>query len=151
MLATVHLLTGAMLGATLPNTAAVVIVSILSHYVLDALPHIDPDTFRNDKTQPYSRTQIAVFAIDAISVLTFLFLFFNYRQQWLPIIIGSLAAQLPDLLMPLEGYTWYAPFAKAHQLCHWNKQKAHLRHWFLIGIVSQVTFSVLALWIMIYK
>src|SRR5436189_1202106 len=118
MLATVHLLTGAMFGATLPNNAVIVIAAIFSHYILDALPHIDPDTFTDQENAyaSYNWKQLSVVVIDAISVITFGITLFHYQHLWFPILLGGVAAQLPDLLIPLEKYKWYEPLARFHTM-----------------------------------
>ena len=149
MLATVHLLTGAMFGATLPNNAIIVIAAVFSHYLLDALPHIDPDTFIDEDSafQKYSWKQIAVVVIDAISVITFALTLYHYQTRWFPILLGGVAAQLPDLLIPLEKYRWYAPFAHFHTMIHWDKRLAKQWPWFIAGFVSQIGISAIALFV----
>jgi hypothetical protein len=133
-----------MFGATLPTNAAIVISAVFSHYLLDALPHIDPDTFAKEKGS-YNWKQSIVLVIDAISVITFAFALYHYQERWFPVLLGGVAAQLPDLLIPLEKYDWYAPFAKIHKIIHWDKRQAHNWNWYIAGFISQIAVSAISL------
>src|SRR6185369_14350314 len=107
---------------------------------LDALPHIDPDTFADEKV-PYTWKQSAVVIIDTVSVITFAITLFHYQERWFPILLGGFAAQLPDLLIPLEKYKWYEPLARFHTLIHWNKNLAKNWFWYIAGFISQIAIS----------
>lgn len=146
MLATVHMLTGAMIGAELHSNIAIIVVAFLSHYLLDALPHVDPGTFVSEE-KPYSYKQTVIIVIDAITMIAFAVLFYHYHHRWLPIVVGGLVAQLPDFLMPLEKYAFFAPFKKIHVFFHWDKTQAMRWRWYILGIGTQTIMSALALWL----
>lgn len=143
MLGTIHLLVGAMIGATLPNNAAIVVVALCSHYILDAVPHIDPGTFRISRSKP-SWTQSIILGLDMISMIAFALIFYKHSQLWFPILLGSVVAVLPDFLMPLYRRSFFYPFGAFHDLIHWRKEKARKWSWYLAGIFSQALVSLLA-------
>lgn len=108
MIAIIHMLVGAGFGAVLSSAPSVVIVSFFSHYLLDRIPHIDPETFAK-KNIPYSWKQLITLLSDTLLTLIVAALFFLMHKQWALILLGITASMLPDLLMPLEKYTFYDP------------------------------------------
>ncbi len=150
MIGTVHLLVGAMFGAVLPNNETVFVAAFFSHYILDWLPHIDPDTF-TEKAKPYSWRQIAVLVTDTISTILFAIVFYLHKERWVPILLGGVAAQIPDLLIPLYRYPILAPLRIFHEMFHWNKERAQHWQWFWAGLATQVVIGGIALRIILLR
>jgi len=53
MLATPHLLAGAAIGSLVGNLPLVIILSIISHYSFDLLPHLDSGTLNLSQKKSY--------------------------------------------------------------------------------------------------
>jgi hypothetical protein len=107
MLITCHLLTGAVIASTPVNPFFSLPVSFLSHFVLDAFPHLEATTFSVKKEgEDYYPSQKEIFyvALDAIfGLLILLFIYLKLKNPF--ILLGAFLAILPDLIdnMPL----WY--------------------------------------------
>lgn len=141
MLAIVHVLAGAVIGIALDSAPAVLITAFFSHYFLDQLPHIDPATFSQRRPQ-YSWTELITLLSDtALTIAIGLILFFIH-ERWLTILIGSIAALLPDLLMPLEKYSIMTPFRRLHTLFHWNSRHAQQWSWYVAGLIMPLTIGL---------
>lgn len=145
---TVHLLFGAALAAFIQHPPLLVVVAFFSHYILDFLPHIDPDTFA-EGDKPYSWWQKATLITDGILIVTFLIGFYTLLDRPYVLLLGTLAAQLPDLLIPLESYAFFSPLKRIHDLCHWDKTRARWWSWYIPGLVIPIVISVFSLLIIL--
>lgn len=107
MILTPHLLIGAAIGAKTHNLGLIIILGILSHVVLDKLPHWDYNTpgikyFK--KTKDYKKLFIDLLkiAIDGIigSLIAFLLIVkTNQSSNWKFILFGIFFSILPDILL----------------------------------------------------
>lgn len=143
MIAVIHMLVGAMCGVLLQSAPGVVVVSFFSHYLLDRVPHIDPETFAK-KNIPYSWMQLITLLSDTVLTLVVASLFFLTHKRWALILLGITAALLPDILLPLEKYTFMTPLKRLHQLFHWDTRYAAQRPWYVVGLVAPVIVGLAA-------
>src|SRR4030066_554764 len=89
MLATPHILIGAVIGSLFSSWPPVVIIAFLSHYILDAIPHTESSTFRPIK----DRTNIK--KIDyLVALIDFIFGF---------LILGFILFRSGNYLLPFLG------------------------------------------------
>lgn len=146
---TIHILFGAALGVLLGDPSAVFVTSFFSHYLLDLLPHVDAETFIL-KYRKYTWTEFIGLIMDSIAVIVFLAISLWYFGRFNSIILGSIAAQLPDLLMPLEKYRAFEPFQRLHYMFHWNPRRAFQPSWFAIAIIMPVTVGIASLSILYF-
>lgn len=143
---TVHLLVGAAIAATVPSLPLMVVLAFFSHYVLDLLPHLDPETF-TDAVNPYTWWQKATLAADVVLVIILLIALWWLRHEPLNFLLGAIVAQLPDLLTPLERYHAFTPLRLMHELFHWDKTRARWWSWYIPALVIPVAVSTGALFI----
>ncbi|MEX1112577.1 MAG: hypothetical protein WEC84_03885 [Candidatus Andersenbacteria bacterium] len=146
---TVHLLVGAALAVLIPHTPTMVVTAFFSHYVLDLIPHLDAETFAS-KTGPYTWNQKMSLAIDTVLVLTLLVALFLLRNEGAYILLGAVAAQMPDLMIPLERYNAFYPLYRFHTMFHWNEKRAKYWDWYLVSLFAPLAVGVLA-FIVIWK
>jgi len=122
--ATNHALTGAVIGLVAANPLVALPAALLSHYVLDALPHYhtampDEKLYKTLGFKLYLMTEaLLCFAIVQ-------FLFFSHPVNWLLAAICAFVAAAPDLLsinqyiLIREGKKWkpnlYTKFASKIQ------------------------------------
>ncbi len=138
----VHLLVGAVIGLLVQNTPLMMLVAFSSHYILDFIPHIDPETFAT-KERPYSIIQKIGFTVDVVLVIAFIVSLFLVQNKSSNIFIGAIMGLLPDLLSPLETYSVFAPLHKIHHFFHWDKRRAKYWDWYITGLVSPIIVSVI--------
>lgn len=147
---TVHLLVGAVIAALVPDMPLMVTLAFFSHYVLDFIPHLDPDTFAAEK-KPYTWWQRATLAADVILIVTFLIAIFLLRRDPFGVILGAVVAQLPDLLVPLESYSAFYPLHAFHEITHWDKSRANRWAWYMPALVAPVVISLTAVAVLWFK
>ena len=148
MTALIHLLAGVAIGHSIKNAPLVLVAALFSHYLLDRLPHIDPETFTR-KDKPYTWLQLGSIFADTLATLLLAFMVFFTQKQWTTLLIGGLSSLLPDLLTPLEKYHFMAPFRRLHELFHWNRRYARQWSWYVVGLLAPLMVaaaSTLVLW-----
>jgi len=94
MTITNHVLAGAIIGLTVSNPVAAIVLAFASHFVLDALPHFGyagPKGYAEALQHRLSYAVAIVTAITSVAVLVFLAL----QGEWFAIITGFIAAS-PD-------------------------------------------------------
>ena len=145
----IHLLIGTVIALLVPDTATMFPIAFFSHYLFDFIPHIDPGTFA-DREQPFTKRQKMGIGVDAILIVLTTIVLIKGQHVNTHILIGAIAAQLPDLFSPLERYKWFYPFHKFHVLLHWDKSKAKHWNWYVAGIINPAIVSAICL-IVIYQ
>lgn len=150
MLVTCHLLTGAAISSTLVSPALSLPAAFLSHFILDALPHLEATTFTSKKEgQDYYPTKKEILYI-GLDVLVGLFaLLFLYLKFTNPLILfGAFFAILPDLIDNIPWWYWirkipgFRQFHKFHNKIHFDL-KREFWYW---GIPFQVALIGAAIW-----
>ena len=148
MQGTVHLLIGAAFASLIPHQPTMFAAAVFSHYILDLLPHIDAETFADTK-KPYTWYQKLSLTLDVVLVAALLVTLFMLRSEPFPFLLGAIAAQLPDLLIPLEQYSIFSPLKRAHYMFHWDKRRAQTRGWYIAGLVVPALVAATALIILL--
>lgn len=141
MLALSHAITGAVIAAKIHNPALGYTLAVVSHPLLDLVPHWDFNTRCNGDRR--TSTTILISLIDAtIGFAIGIFLF--HTQVPLPrLLLTMFLAQLPDWLeAPYHVFKWqFPPFS-------WVKRFQHYMHWKLRapwGILTQLAFLAIIL------
>lgn len=96
MTATNHVLTGAMIGLTVQQPAAAIVLALISHFVLDAIPHFGD---LHKWTKRTSRHFKLVLAVDAsLSLAILVLLGFVQPANWVLAVVCAITAASPDLM-----------------------------------------------------
>jgi hypothetical protein len=146
MQGTVHLLVGAAIGLVVPHPPTMFVLAFFSHYLLDLVPHIDPETFAHKK-KPYTWIQRTSLTVDVILVIGLMVALYNLRHEDVHILLGAVAAQLPDLMSPLEQHNAFYPLRRMHDMFHWNPKRAKYWKWYLSGLVVPIVTAGASLYI----
>lgn len=152
MIAVVHVLAGATVGVLFNDPTLVFTVSLFLHYLMDLLPHIDPETFAQ-RHLPYSWSQYASIIIDGCLSVSITLLLFMLHARWNLVFIGCVASLLPDMLIPLEKYSFFRPLRRFHDLFHWDRQYARQWSWYVAGLATPTIIAALSgaiLWSSLY-
>ena len=159
MLFTTHALTGAAIGVATGNLPLGFVVAISSHFLLDAIPHLDQGSFyierklrgpawlgaeHMEKGEKFrvKRDWIMLFVDMAIACgLSLLFLAGKPSFSWILYIVGATGGLLPDILdaSPLWKKKFRATrigkiMHPVHMFFHWPLSS---RYWY-IGIATQI-------------
>ncbi len=106
MISTTHITTGAALGlvigAAIPDSLLAVPIAfgvgVLSHHVLDMIPHTDPGSYRkpDDLSPLNSRERIFAYADNALGTAIILAIFFTMQPSW-AMLFGAAGGNFPDI------------------------------------------------------
>lgn len=140
MIATNHALTGALIGifVPLPYTP---FVALISHFILDALPHFG----NSDTVKPYTRSFKALLLLDALGLIgVVLFSWYIAPTAWQTMAIGAIFAALPDVLWLFKKrISWlksYFTFAKYIQWSEtpdgWTYELFYFAFIFLVFVLA---------------
>jgi hypothetical protein len=144
MTATNHVLTGAVIALAVKQPALAVPLAILSHFVLDALPHF---ALKSGRVFDYEKKSFANYitpidATVATAILVWLGFFLDTGVSNLLVVICAIAAYLPDVfwiptfIRELKTHIWEPKnwFLKFHQKIQWRE-----RPW---GIYIELVWAV---------
>ncbi len=140
-----HMLTGALIGQVAPTPLLGWGGGLVSHYLLDAVPHTEAETF-DGRSASVRRVALIEAVLEAIVGGTFLLWLAARCPAARPraIGLGVIGALLPDLIdVPLRHILDISPLHAAAP--HHTVPRAHLRS----GIAAQVSVAAgaaLALW-----
>lgn len=148
MTATNHGLAGAVIAIYLQKyPAAAVIISPLSHFMLDALPH-----FGNDRIGKSSRKFFSILSIDMIlAVISTLYIAWVWPHIALLVVVCAFLSASPDLMWLYYEYLKPTPhkkwsrLAKFHSRIQWSQTPPGFAMeliWFAILFPSLIIIGV---------
>lgn len=144
MTATVHALVGAAIATKIGNPALALPLCLLSHFILDKIPHWDPLTNKTTKSFPRILKEISADYLIGYVLVMLIFGFSPY------LLLAAFVSQLPDTLEAPYILTkkHFPIFYQFYQVQHWSHDvwfNARLNApW---GIVTQVvTVVIFLLW-----
>ena len=153
MLTTIHLLVGAVIGKYIGNIWLIIIFALISHYILDFIPHTSMTTVKGYFENGLKGTDIKDLLLRSIEPLfgiaLTLFLIFLNKEKAIPMIIGAFFAFFPDLITFLvwkNQLTWldkYLPRPGAI----WYKKASSL----FIGIGTQIFVFIVSILALVFN
>src|SRR2546425_8591722 len=141
-----HMLTGALIGQLAPNPAAAAFGGLLSHGVLDFVPHTEGETFGIRTTSPI-RPDLIEAGVETIAGAVLLWQIGSgcTAARAGQLAIGAVAALLPDLVdIPLKQL-FGATIFHIHRL-HWTVTRRHAA-WGILTQAVTVGGAALLLWL----
>ena len=151
MYLSIHTAAGLALARLIPNPIVAFIAGLLSHFVLDFIPHGDEFLVDASFTRRRIRRRLLGAAIlDGIILLCFLLLYIWITPNlYMPTVLASVAGcLLPDMLQGIYLVTeakWLKPFSKIHD--HLHNLPGHHLEWQKGVIVQALSFT--ALWLLL--
>jgi hypothetical protein len=143
MILFIHAIFGAAIGQNIQNLFLAIILSFLSHYLLDFLPHSDYSW----STGKFPRIKNLLKASTDFLTGLILILFFSNNQ--LNIYICAFFAILPDIITIFSRHT-KIKLLKIYNTLHW--EKIHYFHYkkipIFLRILSQFFIVILALYLL---
>jgi hypothetical protein len=144
--ATNHSLTGAIIAASIANPLVALPLALLSHYVLDALPHFG----KGDAFIATKRFKVMLMTDAALCFILVLCLAITHTDRWWIVALGAFLAASPDLFL-INLYR----YAKQNRLKDWHPNMytrfAGAIQWFErpIGAVVEAAWFVAAVFVLI--
>lgn len=138
MILLAHATTGAIIGLKFHNPFIVILLSFISHFVLDRLPHWNYDVPKNPNIKAFLNMLPDIIT----TVVVYLVFILIYPSSWLIISIGVTFAILPDFLS-LSLYIpkvkkIMLPFLKFHKLIQNEISKKYNKAFW--GLLSQTLY-----------
>ena len=151
MINTPHLLAGASIGSEIHNPWIVAIAAIISHFILDSVPHAEYniDGVKDGKIDKRFIKDFVKILLDLFFGLTLIVLFAYKSPYFNYIIEGALFGIFPDFLLFI---TYIFPLKLLKTIAEFH----YKIHWFLgkkisgnILVMSQVIFSAVFILLLI--
>lgn len=133
MYLTVHAVAGAVIGNYVNNAYLAFFLGFLSHFILDRIPHQDPDSpddllVKKIRLPKKAKRFFSILLLD-IGLLFFIIILFYSRDIFIyphPVIAGIIGAVLPDALSGLyflTGNKYLEKFWNFHRKFHFDHKK----------------------------
>lgn len=146
MFLTVHAAAGAAIGWWVPNAPAAFALGMVSHFVLDRVPHYDPPvitgTIRDGVFKhAVMRRFVMIASIDLLSagLLTAILAVWAQPAGIAAFVAGAFGGILPDLMFGLYRLTnnrWLGIYNRWHEANHFNPKKFPVT--FISGMIPQL-------------
>lgn len=101
MMMALHAPAGAFIGETLNSSLLAFILGIISHFIMDIIPHGDLEVIKDYEKEKNVKKHLKVLILDAVLTITIIYLIFetsvftnSQAVSW-----GIIGALLPDLLV----------------------------------------------------
>jgi len=152
MLLTPHAAVGAAIGASTENIPLIIILGILSHFLLDAIPHFDWGTWHFYEPDFKLETKdYVLLAGDVILASSFvLWVWSNYHS--VNMMIGTFSAVLVDLIDNVPFWKHQVRKTVFGKILHFWHRKLHFllkpKLWYL-GVLTQLVIIVGSIWVII--
>ena len=150
MILCTHAIVGGALASLFPSHPVVVVaVGFASHFVIDAIPHWDYP-LRSISVGPGARNELvlngarlwdaSLIGFDAFSGLALAVCLFATPGTVAAVLLGALAAMLPDPLQFVHSLIPWRPLSTLQKFHRWIHTKRQL-DW-PIGVSSQIAFVI---------
>lgn len=145
MLTSVHLFVGAALGKATGNVYVTIPVAMVSHYLLDMIPHYNPKPVKSYKEKGLceaNKKDLLMKSLEPLIGIALLGYFISLNETLgLVMITGAFFGWLPDLFIFLE---WKFNIICRPRLIKNFETVCHYHITFIIGTIPQVIISLLA-------
>ncbi len=158
MISSTHITTGAALGlavgSIIPNPYIAIpvalVVGVVSHHILDMIPHTDPGSFRKDPNDSSAaKPEELWFALpdNVISTAVIVAIFLLKEPSW-PMLFGAVGGNLPDVWHNVGFWSDYTrhrvlpKYFELHEKNHFTARDGLIP----LGIATNLVLIVLSLW-----
>lgn len=158
MIITPHLLLGAAIGAKIKHFGWIIVLGIVSHFILDKIPHWDYEVGlkKFSKQKSYKALFISFLKITIDGLIGLIIVFFIIWQKEITeiryfsfVLVGILASLLPDFILGtiLLFYNKFGNLAKNYVNFHENiaHYKKHITKPTLLGLGTEIIVSLIAI------
>jgi hypothetical protein len=147
MILLVHLLFGAVIGSKISNIYLAIILALLSHYLLDVIPHFDYPVKVKDRNQ-WKKLMLGAVKV-ALDFFTGIFLILIFSKNQPTVYICAFFALLPDgftvLKYLIPGNKIFEAHYAFHMKLHFLKDKKISMFWRIFNQVAVVIISIILL------
>jgi hypothetical protein len=146
MLLIIHALLGSILGIHLHSAALIIFLGILSHFLLDMIPHwdgnFDKEHFRNYSMVNFNKRLIYLHLAESIFTAIFIYsLYATFSDKFM--LLGAIAAILPDLAN--VGYLTRLRYKKSYKKYLHFHNDIQKDTGFMFGITTQIILLIIFL------
>lgn len=99
-----HALAGIGIALSVRNPLLVASIALISHFLLDIIPHFHHESFGDTLRRPYTQRFKQVLLLDTVVTISIALLaLYFWPELWFVLLLGIFFAMLPDFLWPLYG------------------------------------------------
>jgi len=153
MLALNHTLVGAAIGSQIDNIPAVIGLAVVSHFVLDFLPHVDQGSeFSREELKPTFKYFLAAIDIFASFLIIILILMARPGLNSIPVITGAITGLLIDLIFNVPFWeSWVKKVRPLSYIYYFHNkiQEPLKKYQYSIGIPLQLIIIFTSIWFLI--
>lgn len=149
MLITIHLLLGILIGKSIGSLWLIIPFAILSHYLLDMIPHTPmptPEGFRDNGIKGVSKKMILLESIEPIfGIALALFIISTLTESPTFLVAGAFFAWFPDIITFIvwkKRWTWADPYLPRPGTRWYNKSKS-----ITIGVLTQIITAIILIFL----
>ena len=151
MVITPHALVGASLATAAQSLPLAFLLGFFSHFVADAIPHLDPGTFFEDANQKWP-IWVYIYAFSEIIIFPIIFyILFHHRSDFTILCVGALGGITVDLVdsNPFV-YFWrnWPVFAQIHWLHHKTHFYIKSKYWYW-GLMTELIVTGGTIWFLL--
>ena len=152
MLIAAHSLTGAFIGSEVTSLPLAFVLGIISHILLDSIPHSDgpDDVVGKNENDSNSKAQYLLVFADGLFALLIFYFFYQNDGITVNILAGAFGGILPDIIdnVPLwkKSLRRLPLFKQFHQF-HYQIQKNKTPMW--LGLFTQYAIAGVSLWLIL--
>ena len=155
MILATHALAGAVIGKNIDNPGLIIILSLIVHFLMDALRHGEyVEVFSENTSLKNSGWKVALDLIIGFTIV-FLFTYFQKLETWQikNIIIGVISSVFPDFITSIYWkFRW--PFLKKyysfHSWFHKYPRFSKERQWTLQNALNDIIISLVCIGILFF-
>lgn len=150
MIFTAHIIVGSAVGTFTGNSGLAFIYGIISHHIIDIIPHFDPGSYTSDKYWKYPKILGAI-GLD-LMVGTIIFIWLWKKLDYSPIIFwGALGGVISDIVDngPWRDIIRKWPGLKQFHAMHHYLHATVTPNWWLLGVSTQLAVIVSSLGIIL--
>jgi len=149
-----HIAIGSAVGYLFRNPAAGFVAGVLSHHIIDQVPHSDGGSLNvNVKDFASDKRILAIVGFDLILMIIIAYFIYQLRGFHPAIIAGAIGGALPDLIDNMPFWTPklrkiypFSAYHRFHEKFHFTIEE---KRFFWLGILSQILLIILAFEILI--
>lgn len=150
-----HMMVGGIIGDLVDNIPLALLIGIISHFVFDAIPHLETSTFKSyfgrKEGDKLVKAEMIFEVFEIIIGLILIYFFWkNHQYQW-PIFFGALGAILPDLIDNVPFWSWKLRKYPIFKQTHWLHENLHFdlkpRYWYLgLPVYIVIILALIMVW-----
>ena len=139
MIFTTHIIVGSAAGSLTGNPGLAFLYGLISHHIIDAIPHIDPGSYIKEKYWKYPKVLVTIGVDLLVGLIIFVWLW--KQREFSPVIFwGALGGVISDIVDngPWQEVVRKLPVFKQFHAMHHYLHATVPPKWLALGMLTQL-------------